>query len=171
MKIQNFAAAAFLAGLFCLEADAQSPQFSNSKFTSPVSKSINFESKKPLELPIVPYEALQSASEDDAPVEALDQADRLWNAFRDEHSSLVRTRSAFVTQHRRCYRQEFSIADQRRAGCRSSDTVAACTAKLLRMCTGRYRSNYLRQRADTVRAARQLEAAVSRMSAGYPVPQ
>lgn len=171
MKIQNLAATALLAGLFCLEATAQSPQFSNSKFATSVSKSVHVASKKPLELPIVPSEALQAASQDNAPVEVLDQADRLWNAFREEHSSLVRSRAAYITQHQRCYRQEFSIADQRRAGCRSTDTVGACTAKLLRMCTGSYRSNYMRQRVDTVRAARQLETAISRMRSGYPVPQ
>jgi hypothetical protein len=65
-----------------------------------------------------------------------DELDRTYDDFRRKYDATLAAISRFEKRSAECLAREYSVQDQRNAGCTSSDSVGQCNQRLFNRCAG-----------------------------------
>jgi len=77
-------------------------------------------------------------------------------SFNNAKKRAVLARKQYRARYNYCRTKSYSIAEQRAAGCKLTDTIAQCNRKLIRSCAKRARLRYMHARARLRAAATKL---------------
>lgn len=77
-------------------------------------------------------------------------------AFNKAKQRAIIARKKYRARYNYCRTKSYSIAEQRAAGCKLTDTIAQCNRKLIRSCSKRARLSYMLARARLRSAATKL---------------